>query len=86
MKCQNCGEQNPKTCKICRRCRLKIIPRKTPSHHRRKVKILIDDPSGRFKNGDEGVLIENNFDKYDYHVELADSRTYYFYKNEIEIR
>jgi len=50
-----------------------------------KVKILIDDLSDRFKSGDIGSLIKNNFDKYDYYVEMEDGRTYYFYKNEIEI-
>ena len=52
-----------------------------------RAKILIDDPSGpgRFKSGDEGLLVENDFDKYDYSVKLADGRVYYFYKDEIEI-
>lgn len=26
MKCDNCGEVNPKACKICRRCRHKLRP------------------------------------------------------------
>jgi len=49
-----------------------------------RAKILIDDPSGRFKSGEEGLLVENDFDKYDYRVKFADGRAYYFYKDEIE--
>ena len=49
-------------------------------------KILIDDPvSNRFKNGDMGTLVENNFDKYAYHVQLTDGRSYYFHKGEVEL-
>jgi len=49
-------------------------------------KILIDDPvSNRFKNGDVGTLIENDFDKYAYHVQLTDGRSYYFHKGEVEL-
>ena len=49
-------------------------------------KILIDDPvSNRFKSGDVGTLVENNFDKYAYHVQLTDGRSYYFHKGEVEL-
>lgn len=50
-----------------------------------KVKILIDDPSGRFRKGDIGDLSNNDFEKYEYKIELLDGRSYYFYKNEIEL-
>lgn len=50
-----------------------------------KVKILIDDGSGRFKAGDIGELVDLDYDKYDYCVELPDGRRYYFYEHEIEI-
>ena len=49
-----------------------------------KAKILISDPAGRFEAGDVGDLIDNDFEKYDYHIELTDGRSYYFYKEEIE--
>ena len=53
---------------------------------RERAKILIDDPvSNRFKNGDVGTLIENDFDKYAYHVQLTDGRSYYFHKGEVEL-
>ena len=49
-------------------------------------KILIDDPvSNRFKKGDVGTLVENDFDKYAYHVQLTDGRSYYFHKGEVEL-
>lgn len=52
---------------------------------RDQAKILIDDPvSNRFKCGDIGTLIENDFEKYAYHIELADGRSYYFHKGEVE--
>jgi len=50
-----------------------------------KAKILIGDLAGRFKVGDVGDLVENNFEKYDYHIELAGGRSYYFYKDEVEL-
>jgi len=50
-----------------------------------KAKILIDDPSGRFKYGDIGNLVDNDYDKYEYKIELSDGRAYYFHKNEIEL-
>jgi len=50
-----------------------------------KAKILIDDSSNRFKCGDIGLMVDNDFDKYDYRIELEDGRAYYFYKDEIEV-
>lgn len=64
-----------------------------------KVKLLIDDPAGRFKAGEIGHVLPNNSSKYDYFVELSGKikidnflgrgpisvlRRYYFYKNEVE--
>ena len=63
-----------------------------------KAKILIDDGSGRFKSGEIGELLENDFEKYDYCIDLGIlnvaglsyspteyRRRYYFYKDEIEL-
>jgi len=58
-----------------------------------KAKILITDSIGRFKAGEIGTVKENDFDKYDYYIELEDGimngetfkRNYYFYENEVEI-
>lgn len=74
-----------------------------------KVKILIDDPPGRirpsgwiprWKVGEIGELLENDYQKYDYKVLLpgfdhiddlfghgpVDAiRIYYFYKGEVEL-
>ena len=53
-----------------------------------KAKILINDPSGRFKSGDIGEIVELNehdFDKYEYRLDLPDGRSYFFYKGELEI-
>ena len=63
-----------------------------------KAKILIDDPGGRFKLGEVGALLENNYsDKYDYFIrlegkikfsspiEIEAARDFYFYKEEVEL-
>lgn len=63
-----------------------------------KCKILIDDKIGRFKRGEIGEVLENDFEKYDYCVNLPGvqsipaflggglgKRIYYFYKNEVEL-
>lgn len=62
------------------------------------VIILIDDIAQRFRAGEHGILLENNFEKYDYFVRLDGMaklpyflgggeipRDYYFYKDEVEI-
>ena len=36
-----------------------------------KAKILIDDGSGRFKSGEIGDLLEHDFKKYDYFIDLG---------------
>jgi hypothetical protein len=59
-----------------------------------KAKILIDDIGGRFKKDEIGIVLENNFDKYDYFIKLPGKikmldimieRMFYFYKDEVEI-
>jgi len=58
-----------------------------------KAKLLINDTVGRFKAGEIGKLIENDFPKYDYCVDLGSAlidsgtiqRVFYFYKDEVEI-
>jgi hypothetical protein len=66
-----------------------------------KAKIIIDDPSGRFKIGEIGEVLKNDFPlKYDYLVRLPGSvyvdnflgggpiniiREFYFYANEVEL-
>lgn len=69
-------------------------PRRSILEDEMKVKILIDDPGKRFAKGEIGIILENDYDKYDYFIELPGKvespfglikRQYYFYKNEIEI-
>lgn len=66
-----------------------------------KAKILIDDPSGRFKAGEIGEVLKNNFPlKYDYLVRLSGKvfvdnflglgpidaiREFYFYADEVDL-
>lgn len=66
-----------------------------------KAKILVNDPAGRFKSGEIGELLENNFsEKYDFFIRLSGMehsdnfmgrgpidayRDYYFYKDEVEL-
>lgn len=66
-----------------------------------KAKILCDDPLGRFKAGDIGDILENDFpEKYDYLVRLPGTvhidnfmeggtidaiREFYFYADEVEL-
>lgn len=65
-----------------------------------KAKILYDDPSGRFKSGEIGEILPNNYDKYDYLIRLpgivhVDNflghgpidmiREFYFYIDEVEL-
>ncbi len=66
-----------------------------------KAEILIDDASGRFKKGEIGTLLKNNFKKYDCKLYLGDieiedifyegemitiRRIFYFYNSEIKRR
>lgn len=64
-----------------------------------KARILVDDPSNRFKKGDTGLIIENDSNKYAFKVQFDDILTVifsdrfkitgpkvlYFYKDEIEV-
>jgi hypothetical protein len=66
-----------------------------------KAKILRDDPSRRFKAGEIGEVVKNDFpEKYDYLIKLSGTvridnflgcgvtdtiRKYYFYADEIEL-
>ena len=50
-----------------------------------KAKILRDDLIGRFKIGDIGSVIDNDYEKYDYRIEFDDGRIIYFYEDEIEL-
>ena len=63
--------------------------------------MLIDCPVGRYTKGEIGEVLKNDFDKYDYRIELSPvraelstpfikegtevKRIYYFYKNEVEL-
>lgn len=67
----------------------------------KKVIILKDDVMCRYRKDEEGILLENNFKKYDYFVRLEPTiaketsfwyrkgqpvnRDFYFYKDEIKI-
>jgi len=65
----------------------------------KKAKTLTDDPAGRWLKGEVGILLQCDFDKYDYCVDfgtLKDQelfgkkignfrRIFYFYEDEIEI-
>lgn len=66
-----------------------------------KAKILRNDPLGRFKAGEIGEVLQNDFpEKYDYFVRLSGTvhvdvflgggpidaiREFYFYANEVEL-
>ena len=63
-----------------------------------KARVLIDDGIERFKKGDIGEVIENDFDKYDHLLDFGTAtisqpvlgvtvirRLVYFYKHEIKI-
>jgi hypothetical protein len=54
-----------------------------------KAKILSECPIGRWKRGEIGEVLENNFDKYDYFIELESigsiKRFVYFYEDEVEL-
>jgi len=60
---------------------------------RKKARILKDDIISRFMAGEIGILLKNDFDKYDYFVQLPPvmlngeeiHRSYYFYKDEVEL-
>lgn len=61
------------------------------------AKILIDGPAGRWTKGEIGKVLENDFTKYDYFVELSGEltvnlgkeityrRRFYFHRDEVEI-
>lgn len=53
-----------------------------------RVKIHVSDSNGRFHSGEDGLLLKNDFDKYDHKVYLRPKdgyqRVYYFYDDEIE--
>jgi len=55
------------------------------------VTVMTNDPLGRWKKWEEGILLENDFEKYDYFVELKRkagskmARNYYFYKEEVSL-
>jgi hypothetical protein len=51
-----------------------------------QVEILIDDTVGRFKKGEVGILLENDYpEKYDFFVRLEDPRRdFYFFKDEVK--
>jgi len=60
------------------------------------MRILQDDISNRFRKGDIGKVMENNFDKYDYFLDLGTcyailfgkvilmKRHFYFYSHEVK--
>ena len=64
-----------------------------------KAKILITDPGSRFKTGEVGTVLKNDFIKYDYKIHLGTiknakltdgtncdyKRIFYFYKTEVEV-
>ena len=66
-----------------------------------KAKILINDFLGRFKEGEIGDILECDFNKYDYKIDLGPvkvkpfrmfdkiitevPRVFYFFKSEIEV-
>ncbi len=63
-----------------------------------KVKTLTNDPLGRWVQGEIGDTLENDYDKYDYFVQLKSrtiihkdsspvkvTRCLYFYANEVEV-
>jgi hypothetical protein len=64
-----------------------------------KVEILTDDPCNRFKKGEIGKILNNDFkEKYDYYIELPgkiklpdflgggfSKRRFYFHKEEIKL-
>lgn len=66
-----------------------------------KIRILVDDPIGRFKAGEIGIILDNTSSKYDYFIQLEPvvatedswllkkgslvNRAYFFYKDEVEI-
>ena len=64
-----------------------------------KVKILIDDPLGRWKKGEIGIVLKNDFPEYAWYLKLPGTikvnnflgkgsldavRQYYFYTDEVE--
>ena len=51
-----------------------------------RVRVLFDDMSGRFKKGDEGTTLENDFwIKYQYKVNLDNKGVFYFCYEEVEV-
>jgi len=58
-----------------------------------KARVLIDDPGKRFRKGEVGIVMENDFDKYHWMLDLASSaaqssaraRVFYFFEHEAEL-
>jgi hypothetical protein len=62
-----------------------------------RAKILVDDPAGRWKAGDEGILMEHDSEQYDFSLYLGTDvealfgktmllkRQHFFYKDEVQI-
>lgn len=54
-----------------------------------RAKILIDDALGRWEADEVGLVLVNDFEKYDYYIQLSPrngiARCFYFRGDEIEL-